>query len=404
VIARLIGELRSRGVPVGLQEAVTLGRALAAGLHESSFDQYYHVARAILVHHERHLDDFDQVFSHLYQGVPYRAREIAAELAEWLKDPRHRPPRSPDDPEPPDDVDVDALLRELEERLREQDGRQDGGNYWVGTGGRSPFGTGGRHPAGVSLRGGPRTDGGGGRSALRFADARRFRGYRSDLVLDIRQVEIALRRLRGFDRDAPRTELDLEGTIDATARNFGELEVVLRRPRRPNTRVVLLMDAGGSMDPYAHLVSQLFSAARRATHWKELRAYYFHNCVYGRVYGTEHLREPLDVRDLMRQCDARYHLIVVGDAFMAPGELLGEPWQPVERGVGGLDWLRLLRRHFPRAAWLNPELANWARSNIGRGAPFGTIGAIADVFPMFPLTLAGLDDALRSLQGRPRPH
>jgi uncharacterized protein len=403
VIVQLVRELRSRGVPVGLQEAVALARALSAGLHDDSFEQYYHVARSILVHHESHLDDFDQVFAHLYRGVPYAARDLLAGIAEWLEDPRERPALAPGDREALEALDVQALLRQLDERLREQDGRHDGGDRWVGTGGRSPFGTAGRHPAGVSLRSGPRADSQGGRSALRIADARKFRGYRSDLVLDVRQTEVALRKLRGFGRDAPATELDLDRTVDATARNFGELEIVLRRPRRPNTRVILVMDVGGSMDPFAHLASQLFSAARRATHWKELRTYYFHNCVYGRLYGTEGLRDPLDVRELLRQCDERYRLILVGDAFMAPAELFAEAWDSPERGVSGLDWLRILRRHFPHAIWLNPEPATppaWAPEP---GLRFSTVDAIAGVFPMFPLTAAGLEEGLRALQGRTRP-
>lgn len=402
MIVQLVRELRSRGVPVGMQEAVALARALAAGLHRDSFEQYYFIARSILVHDESRLDDFDQVFSHLYRGVPYSARELLAGIADWLKDPRGRPPMSPGDREALEAIDVEALLRELDQRLREQTERHDGGDRWIGTSGRSPFGTGGRNPAGVSLRSGPRTDSQGGRSALRIADARKFRGYRNDLVLDVRQVEVALRKLRGFDRDAPATELDLDRTVDATARNFGELEIVMRRPRRPSTRVLLMMDVGGSMDPFAHLVSQLFSAARRATHWKELRTFYFHNCVYGRVYGTERLREPLNLRDLMRQCDERYRLILVGDAFMAPAELLGEPWESPERGIGGLEWLRILRRHFPHAVWLNPDLATWQPWGPDPQSQIGTIAAIAEVFPMFPLTVAGLEEGLKALLGRSR--
>jgi uncharacterized protein with von Willebrand factor type A (vWA) domain len=389
VIVGLVRELRSRGVPVGMQEAVALARALAAGLHDSSFEQFYHVARAVLIHDEAHLDDFDQVFSHLYKGVAYAARDFVAEVEEWLRDPAARPAPTPEDRALLEAIDLEDLKRTLEERLRDQDGRHDGGDFWVGTGGRSPFGTNGRHPAGVSLRPGARDTHGGGRSAIRLADARRFRGYRTDLVLDVRQLEVALRKLRSFDRDARPTELDLDRTVDATARNFGELEIVMRRPRRPATRVILLMDVGGSMDPFAHLVSQLFSAARRATHWKELRTYYFHNCVYGRVFETEGMRESVAVRDLVRLCDDRYNLIVVGDAAMAPYELLADAWASPERGITGLDWLGILRRHFRRSIWLNPDMHP--------GWRFDTATAIAGVFPMFPLTVAGLEESLKAL-------
>jgi uncharacterized protein len=145
------------------------------------------------------------------------------------------------------------------------------------------------------------------------------------------------------------------------------------------------------------------SAARRATHWKELRTHYFHNCVYGRVYGTDRPREPLDVRDLLRQCDERYHLIVVGDAFMAPAELLGESWDTPEKGVGGLEWPRILQRHFRRVLWLNPQLSMRLVPGPDPMARYGTVEAVSEVFPMAPLTIAGMEEGLKALQGRARP-
>src|SRR6185369_12607774 len=195
----------------------------------------------------------------------------------------------------------------------------------------------------------------GGRSAIKTADARAYKGYRSDLVLDVRQIELALRKLRAFSREGTFDELDLEGTIDRTAQNGGELEVVTRPPRRPNTRVILMMDVGGSMDPHAHLVSQLFSAAKRSTHWRELRTYYFHNCVYGRVYKTEGFQDPVLVTDLLRECGKHYKLVMVGDASMAPYELLGSASWGDEGRIPGLAWLMGLREHFERSVWLNPD-------------------------------------------------
>lgn len=230
---------------------------------------------------------------------------------------------------------------------------------------------------------------------IRSTDARRYRTYRHDLTLDVRQIEVALRKLRSFDRDGPARELDLDRSIDETARNFGELEIVLRKPRRPNTRVILMMDVGGSMDPYAALVSQLFSAAKRATHWKELRTYYFHNCVYGQVYKTEGLREPVKVRDIFRECNDRYKLIFVGDASMAPYELLG--WDDPDNNdaaIAGIQWLGLLRKHFPDSVWLNPDgEPSWR----GGGS---TVEYIARIFPMFSLTVTGLESALHALKKR----
>jgi uncharacterized protein with von Willebrand factor type A (vWA) domain len=277
LIGALVSELRARKIAVGLQETVALAGALSRGLHESSLEQFYFVARSLLVHDESDLDEFDQVFAHVFKDVPYSSLAITEELRDWLADPIARRELTDEERAAIDVLDAQELLKMFEERLKEQKERHDGGAYWIGTGGTSPFGTGGTNPNGISLRSGSPGSTGGGRSMIRSADARRYRSYRHDLVLDVRQVEVALRKLRTMDRSNSRPELDIEKTIDATARNFGELEPVMSKSKRPNTRVILMMDVGGSMDPFASMVSQLFSAAKRATHWKELRTYYFHN-------------------------------------------------------------------------------------------------------------------------------
>jgi hypothetical protein len=378
-------ELRARKVPVGAQEAVALAQALAANLHASSLDGFYHVARALLIHSEAHLDDFDVAFAAHFRGIHLDAKKIADELMEWLKDPVKMRELSPEERDAIEALDLEEVLRRFHERLEEQKERHDGGNRWIGTGGTSPFGSGGVNPSGIQV--GP---GGGGKGgAMKTADARKYRPYRSDVVLDVRQMEVALRKLRAFVREGADRELDIDGTIDATAKDAGELSIVTRPPRRPNTRVILMMDVGGSMDPYAQLISQLFSAARRATHWKELRTYYFHNCIYGRVYRTEGFQDPVRVSDLIAECGKHYKLVLVGDAAMAPYELLGSPGWGEEGKVPGLGWLMALREHFERSAWLNPD---------GIGVyPHATVDAIAKVFPMFALTLDGLGQAIHEL-------
>jgi uncharacterized protein len=378
-------ELRRRKVPVGTQEAVALARALAMGLHESSLDGFYAVARSLLIHSEAHLDDFDVVFAAHFRGAQIEAKAIAEELLAWLRDPIKRRDLSPEEREAIEALDLEEVLRRFEERLKEQKERHDGGSYWIGTGGTSPFGRGGEHPQGLQV--GP---GGGGKGgAMKTADARKYKPYRSDVVLDVRQIEVALRKLRAFAREGLEQELDVDGTIDATARNAGELEIVTRPPRRANTRVILLMDVGGSMDPYTQTVSQVFSAAKRATHWRELRTYYFHNCIYGRVFKTEGFQEPVRVTDLIAECGKHYKLVLVGDASMAPYELLGAPGYGEEGRVPGVAWLMALREHFQRSVWLNPE---------GVGAyPHPTVDAIGSIFPMFALTLDGLGQAVGEL-------
>jgi uncharacterized protein with von Willebrand factor type A (vWA) domain len=378
-------ELRARKVPVGTQEAVALARALHAGLHESTLDGFYHLARALLIHDEAYLDDFDVVFAAHFRGIAIESKKIAEELLEWLKDPIKMRELSPEERESIEALDLEEVLRQFEERLKQQKERHDGGNRWIGTGGTSPFGRGGENPSGISV--GPKGGGKGG--AMQTADARKYKPYRSDMVLDVRQIEVALRKLRAFAREGVEEELDIDGTIDATAKDGGELSIVTRPPRRNNTRVILMMDVGGSMDPYAHLMSQLFSAAKRATHFRELRTYYFHNCVYGKVYKTEGFQEPTLVRDLINECGKQYKLVLVGDASMAPYELLGAPGYGDEGKTPGVAWLMGLREHFERSVWLNPD-------GVGElGHP--TVDAIRSIFPMYALTLEGLGQAVGEL-------
>jgi uncharacterized protein with von Willebrand factor type A (vWA) domain len=379
-------ELRARKVPVGTQEAVALAQALAKGLHESSLDGFYLIARALLIHDEKHLDAFDDAFGKFFEGIEPKSMELQQQLLDWLRDAKERlPDLTPEERALLEQLDRAELEKLFEERLKEQKERHDRGNRWVGTAGASPFGNNGR----VS-RPGIRVGGSAGRrSAVTVAGQRNYREYRDDLVLDVRQLGLALRKLRAFSREGQPDELDLDGTIDKTAKNLGELEVVTRAPRKSNTRVILLMDVGGSMDPYAHLVSRLFTAAKKATHFRELRTYYFHNCVYGRVYKDARMSQPLKISQLFAETDRKHKLIFVGDALMAPWELMTVSGWQEDEGVEGVTWMMRLREHFQASAWLNPE------------APGGwwqpTIDVLRRVFPMYPLTLEGLGEAVQSL-------
>ncbi|MBK6462554.1 MAG: VWA domain-containing protein [Myxococcales bacterium] len=382
-------ELRARKVKVGPQEAVSLAKAMIFGLHESSLDGFYHVARAICVHRETDLDAFDEAFSAHFKGISAASTTLLKELEDWLSDPVLRKQLSAEELAAIESLDMEALRKQFEERMREQRERHDGGNRWVGTGGTSPFGAHGAHPSG--LRVGPA---GGGRSAMGVADARRFRGYRSDLVLDVRQIEVALRKLRVFLREGQQDELDIDETVHETARNAGELEIVLRAPRKSHTRVLLLMDVGGSMDPHSEVVSRLFSASKRASNIRSLKTYYFHNCVYGRVFETERFTDPVPVKDVLEQCGPEWKLVLVGDAAMHPTELLGAgDWEYYSRGgvemLPGVRWLMRLADHFRRAVWLNPDPPTYWRG--------GTAEQIGKVFSMFQLTLDGLGEAVHHL-------
>jgi uncharacterized protein with von Willebrand factor type A (vWA) domain len=390
VLVPFLYELRRRKLKVGTTEVLQLARALKAELHGASLDGFYYVARSLLVHREQDYDTFDQAFSAYFKGIPELTLAITSELASWLDDPVKMRELSDADRALLEALDMETVRRMLEERMREQKERHDGGDRWVGTGGTSPFGAGGQHPSGVRV--GAK---GGGRSAMGVADARMFAPYRSDVVLDVRQIEVALRKMRAFLREGLDEELDIDATIDATARNGGELEVKTRPPRRPNIRVLLLMDVGGSMDPYAHTISQLFSAAKRASNIREVRSYYFHNCIYGKVYPTEMFSDAVRVADIMQQLDARWRVLVVGDASMHPAELLGaSPWDGslADRGQGdvtGAGWLARIVEHFPRSVWLNPEPPRYWE--------VGTADVIRKIFPMHHLTVDGLGEAVRQL-------
>ena len=226
-----------------------------------------------------------------------------------------------------------------------------------------------------------------------MAERREWEGYRDDLTLDVRQMSVALRKLRAFIREGAEDELDLDGTIDATAKNAGEIEVVLRPPRKPNVRFLLVMDVGGSMEPYAHLVSRLFTAASKATHFREVKTYYFHNCVYGHVYEDEKFHTAVRVKDLLAQCTGpQWKLVMVGDALMAPYELMqagGSLDLEDDRGTEGIVWLNRMQQHFERSAWLNPEPEKYWTGN--------TIEYVHRVFEMFPLTIHGLGEAVTHL-------
>jgi uncharacterized protein with von Willebrand factor type A (vWA) domain len=378
-------KLRARGVPVTTHTWLALIEALARGLHGDTVDGFYQVARCILIQSESDYDEFDRVFAESFRGAAADARDLLQQLEAWLKDPK----ALDIDPElraALQGLDLEQLRRELADRLATQKERHDGGSHWVGTGGTSPFGTGGANPSGV------RIGGGGGRSALAVADARRFKEFRRDLVLDTRQIAAALRRLRRLTRDEGKLSLDIDETIDATARNCGDIEVVMTPERHGDVRLLLLLDVGGSMDPHAQLVSRLFSAAHQGGGFKELRSYYFHNCVYQRVFEDAAFNKPVATSSLIKELDGKWTVVLVGDAYMHPGELTmssGDWWES-SRGPSGLTWLARLADRFPRSAWLNPEPPGLWRS--------GTIAEIARVFTMFPLTLAGLEDMVKHLR------
>jgi uncharacterized protein len=379
-------ELRRRKVPVATQEWMALMRALGLGLHDSSLDGFYHLARAVLVKDLAHYDAFDAAFLQVFKGIEAGSLVLTEEILEWLSDPKNLEGLTDEQRAALKAMDLEALRALFEQRLREQRERHDRGDRWVGTGGRSPFGSGGVHPTGI------RVGGGGQRSAIQLAEERRFREYRTDVVLDVRRIDVALRRLRDLGREGAQEELDLEKTVQKTARNAGELELVFEPPRRNRVKVLLLMDVGGSMDPYSHLVSTIFTAASRAGRFARFRAFYFHNCVYDSVYEDARFYRARSVADLLAESDRSERLVLVGDAAMHPSELLepgGSLYYYTRNRTAGVEWMRRIAEHFRRRAWLNPEPEDFWRQT--------TVRLLRGLFPMFPLTLEGLDRAVGHL-------
>ncbi len=384
--------LRRRGLPVGTIELLALLEALQRGLVGERLDQLYTVARALLVKRAEHLDLYDQAFAEFFKDSPFdltRLPQLTDELLSWLEDPRALRPLDAVERAMLEAIDLEELRRTLDERLREQQERHDGGSRWVGTGGTSPFGHSGQHAAGVRVGGEGKN-----RSAVQIATERRFQNLRKDLVLDVRQIGVALRKLRVLTREGAEEELDLDATVDATARSFGDLELRWRAPRHNRVKLLLLMDVGGSMTAYARVCSQLFSAAHQASHFKRFESYYFHNCVYHEVYTDMSRRQAVPTQALLRQLDDSWRCIIVGDAAMAPTELMS-PGGAIDlytfNQEAGLTWLQRIKAQVPRAVWLNPDPPRYWTSTY-------TTARIRQVFPMYGLTLEGLDEAIAALR------
>ncbi len=390
--------LRAYGVPVTVTEWMMLMGALSEGLALSSLDRFYLLARSILVKSETFYDQYDQAFAACFEGVETPV-EIADDVWDWLADPLALPNLTAEEKrlltEMLGDLDLDKLQRLFEERLAEQTEAHHGGNKWVGTGGTSPFGHSGVHPGGIRVGGESRN-----RSAVKVAGERRYRGYRTDVKVGVRQFELALRRLRQLSsrNEGPADELDLDATVDETAEQAGRLSLVWQKSRKNAVKVLLAMDVGGSMHPYLRLCSQLFSAVNSQTHFKDLKTYYFHNCIYDLLYLDTDMNthRAVPTSRVLHDLGSDYKVIVVGDAAMAPSELLsrhGIIWWGYSNEEPGIEWLRRTRRHFDHSVWLNTiprEQWEWAY-----GAR--TIGMIRQVLPMYELSLDGLQAAVKKL-------
>ncbi len=394
-------QLRREGVPVSITEWMTLMEALNVGLAKSSLSGFYYLARAVLVKSESHFDQYDLAFQRYFQGIE-TPEQLLDQVSKWMENPLPAKMFSEEERNAllnklgmPD---WESLKAALEERLRTQDGPHHGGGNWIGTGGTSQFGHSGFHPGGIRIGGESH-----GQSAVKVAAERNYRDYRSDKTLGVRQFEVALRRLRQFSTrlDGAKDQLDLDGTIDETCQNAGRLKLVWTRPRKNTVKVIVLMDVGGSMAPYAKICSQLFSAVHKSSHFKDLKFYYFHNCIYDLLYldASSNPSKAVKTEDVMRSLNMDYKVVIIGDAAMAPSELMmidGNIFWDLGNEEPGIRWLDRLAKKFPYNVWLNPiPEKHWERVH-----GYQTIKMVRDIFPMYELTLEGLDEALKKLMVR----
>ena len=390
MLVRFFFLLRGAGVPVSLTELLTLLEALKAGLGDLSAERFYYLARTCLVKDERYYDRYDKAFAAHFKGAEDLFSLLQKELPEdWLAKLAEREFTDAEKAEVEALGGWETLMEALRKRLEEQKERHQGGNKWIGTAGTSPFGAYGFNPEGVRVG----QAGGRNRSAVKVWDKREFANLDDKVELGTRNIKMALRRLRRFARRGAPDELALSDTIDATARSGGWLDIKMQAKRHNVVKVLLLLDIGGSMDDHVKTCEELFSAAR--SEFKHLEHYYFHNFTYEALWRDNRRRynEHLGTLELMRTYGTDYKLILVGDATMSPYEITQaggsvEHWN----AEAGSVWLRRLLVHYPKFAWINPQpQSRWLHTS--------SIEMTRELLEgrMYPLTLAGLDDAIGAL-------
>ncbi|NNU80265.1 VWA domain-containing protein [Halovulum dunhuangense] len=391
--AGFLAALRAEGIPVSLREYLDFLQALSADLVTFEPEGFYHLARLSMVKDERHLDRFDRAFARVFDGledVGVEALLKAADLPEdWLRKLAERH-LTPEERAAVDGLgSFEALMETLKKRLEEQKGRHQGGSKWIGTAGTSPFGAYGYNPEGIRIG----QDESRHRRAVKVWDRRAFRDLDDGVELGTRNLKIALRRLRRWVREGAAEELDLDGTIRATAHQ-GWLDVKTRPERRNAVKLLLFLDVGGSMDPHVRMVEELFSAAR--AEFRHLEHFYFHNCVYEGVWRDNRRRwdAQTPTAEILRTYAADWRCIFVGDAAMSPYELI-HPGGANEHynTEPGQVWLNRLRAQWPASVWINPlPRQSWDHTQ--------SVGMVADIFEgrMFPMTLQGIGRAVGALR------
>ena len=388
--------LKEKGLEVSLGEWLDLQEALDKGLCESSLTQFYYVARMILVKSETEFDKFDMAFEECFKGVKTET-EVGKNMLRWLDksdmmELAHEEARKHLNQVEEIQVDKDDVEEKFKQRLKDQNEEHNGGSFWIGTMGKTSFGNMGGNVGGVRVGGQT-----GYQSAFSVVGARKYRDFRDDKVIDNRQFQMALRRLRQFSTklDIPKSELDIDQTIDKTCNNGGYLQIDMMKPRKNAVKLLLLMDSGGTMIPYTRLMNDLFQSVNKSNHFKDVKVYYFHNCIYSKLYKTPECENGdwIDTEWLFRNVGSDYKVIIVGDAAMAPEELYSNTgnYRGPNGGLSGFEWLHLMKRHYKKIVWMNPKMAP------GRAPWREAETAVKEIFPMYKLTVKGLNEAMVKL-------
>lgn len=396
MFGKFFDTLKAKGLQVTLSEWLTLQEALDKNLCGSSLTQFYYVARMILVKSETDFDKYDMAFEECFKGV-LSENEVTSQMLRWLDKSDMMDLVDEKERDFMNQMEETALTKEdieqkFKERLRDQDSEHNGGSFWIGTMGKTQFGNTGGNMGGVRVGGQT-----GYQSAFAVVGARKYRDFRDDRVMDNRQFTMALRKLRQFSArlDIPETELNIDGTVDKTCNNGGCLQIVMQKPRKNAVKLLLLMDSGGTMIPYTTLLNDLFQSVHKSNHYKDVKAYYFHNCIYSKLYKTPECENGdwIDTDWMFRNLDSDYKVIIVGDAAMAPEELYSDTgnYRGPNGGLSGHEWLKLVKRHYKKVVWLNPKMAPghapWREAET----------AVKELFPMYKLTVAGLNQAMAKL-------
>jgi uncharacterized protein len=383
--------LKKAEIPVSLKEYLTLLEAVKQGVADYSIDNFYFLSRAALVKDERHIDRFDQVFGQCFKGLELLDELFGKDIPEdWLRSMAELHLTDEEKAQIEAMGGWDELMETLKKRLEEQKERHQGGNKWIGTGGKSPFGADGYNPEGVRIG----QQEGRNRRAVKVWDKREYKNLDDTVEIGTRNSKVALRKLRRFAREGVADQLDITDTISSTARNGGFLDLKMVPERRNAVNVLLFFDVGGSMDPYVKLTEELFSAAR--SEFKHLEYFYFHNCPYEGLWKDNRRRhvEKMPTWEVLNTYGANYKCIFIGDASMSPYEITvaGGSVEHMNPEPGAL-WIQRFKSHFNRCVWLNPTQEKYWRYTR-------SIEMVEELLDgnMFPLTLGGLDDAIKELK------